>query len=190
VERGVPLNVADVEAGAAVDAGPAAHQLLEQDVVAQRDVEHSVDGEDLEVGVELPLCPGEAVQDHSLGGFGLLHLLLDDLRHDVVGNQSTRLHDAADVLDEVLVEAARHRALEDLADLIPGRDVVVAEVLPQQLGVGALADARSAEEEEELLLARGEGVQQLRGQSHHSVYLIGISYSPPRTKVAFTWRGR
>jgi hypothetical protein len=161
------LDVADVEAGPAVDAGPAAHQLLQQDIVTQGDVEHSVDGEDLEVGLELSLGPGETVQDDSLGGLRLLHFLLDDLCDDIIGDEASSLDDTSNVLNEILVESAGDGSLEDLPDLISGGDVVVAEVLAEQLGVGALAYSGGAEEEEELLLGGGEGVQHLGGQSHH-----------------------
>ncbi len=62
----IPLDVADVEARAAVHAGPATHQLFQQDIVAESDVENAVDGEELEVGFELSLGSGEAVEDDSL----------------------------------------------------------------------------------------------------------------------------
>lgn len=52
--------------------------------------------------------------------------------------------------------------------------MVVTEVLTEQLGVGALADSGSAEEEEEFLLGGGEGVQHLGGHSHHEgeIYIL------------------
>ena len=61
------MDVADVEASAAVDAGPATHQFFEQNIITESDVEDTMDGEEFEVGVELSLGSGEAIEDHSLG---------------------------------------------------------------------------------------------------------------------------
>lgn len=112
------MDVADVEAGSAVHAGPSAHQLLEQDVVSEGDVEHSVDREDLSVLLQLSKSPGESVKDDSLLALRLLDLLLDDLRNDLITDQSSRLDNPPDLLYQILVEATRDSALEDLADLI------------------------------------------------------------------------
>ncbi len=102
---------------------------------------------------------------------------------DVVGDESSGLDDAADVLDEFLVEAAGDGALEDFADFISGGDVVVAEVFSEQFGVGALADAWGSEEEEEFLFGGGEGVEELGGESHHhKQYLIYTQLTTTVTK--------
>ena len=63
----VPLDVADVEASPAVQASPPSHQLFEEDVVSESDVEDAMDGELFYVLVELALSAGEPVQDDSFG---------------------------------------------------------------------------------------------------------------------------
>jgi hypothetical protein len=167
VSVGVPLDVADVEASAAVEAGSSAHQLLEKDVVAKSNVEDSVDGEALEVFIELSLSPWEAVEDDSFGRLGLLHLFVDDLDHDLVLNKTARLDDALDRLDEGLVEASADGTFQDFSDFVSSRNVVVAEILSEKFGVGALADTWSPEEEDELLAAAAEAVDKAVGESEH-----------------------
>ena len=55
------MDVADVEASSTIHASPAAHQLLQQNIIPQGDIEYSMNGENLEVGLELSLSSGEAV---------------------------------------------------------------------------------------------------------------------------------
>ena len=61
------MDVTDVEASAAVDAGPAAHQFFKQNIITEGDIEDTMDGEKFEVGIELSLGSGEAIEDDSLG---------------------------------------------------------------------------------------------------------------------------
>jgi hypothetical protein len=146
------LDVADVEASAAVDAGSSTHQFLQQDVSFECDIEDSVNGELLDVLVKLTLGPWETVQDDSLRGLWLLDLLVNDLHNDFVTDKTASLDDASDGFNEVFVKTAADSALEDFPDLITCGDVIVVEVFSEEFSISSLSDSGCSEEEEEFLL--------------------------------------
>lgn len=112
------MNVANVKPSSTVDACSSAHQLFQENVFFQSDVEHSVNWEDLKILVELPSGSWESVENYTLGGFWLLDLLIDNLDNNLVTDQSTRLDNAADGLDESFIKAAGDSSLEDFSDFV------------------------------------------------------------------------
>jgi hypothetical protein len=126
-----------------------------------------VDGELLKIFVKLSLGSGEAIKDDTLGGFWLLDFLVYDLHNDFVADEATGLDNAFDGFDEHFVKPCADGSFKDFADLISRGDVVVAEVLAEKLGIGALADSGRSEEEEEFLLAGAEVIDNSLGESLH-----------------------
>ena len=122
------MDVAYVKASAAVNAGSSAHQLLQQNVVFQGDVEDSVNREHLEILIELSSSSGESIENDSLGGLWFLDLLVDDFDDNLVTDQSTRLDDAADGLDQSFIETARNGSLEDFSDLVASWNVIELQI--------------------------------------------------------------
>jgi hypothetical protein len=112
------LDVAYVKASAAVNAGSSAHQLLQQNVISQGDIEDSVNWEDLEILIELSSSSGESIKNDSLSGLWFLDLLVDDFDDNFVTDQSTRLDDAANGLDQPFIETAGNGTLENFSDLV------------------------------------------------------------------------
>lgn len=149
------MDVADVEASTAVDAGSSSHQFLKQDIGFKCDVEDTVDGEFLDVLVELTLSPGESVQNDSLSRLWLLDLLVNDLDNNLVTDQTASFDDTSDGFNEVFVKTAADSALEDFPDLITGGNVIVIEVFSEEFSIGSFTDSGCSEEEEEFLLGGG-----------------------------------
>jgi hypothetical protein len=149
----VPVDVAHVEARPALDAGAPGHQLLQEDVLPQGQVHHQVCGEHLVVGLHLPPRTGEPVQDRPPGGLWFLHLLLEDVHHDVVPHQAPPRHDLLDLLHQPRIKTCRGSTLQDLPDFVPSRNVTELQVLAQHLREGALAHPRCPEQEHQLLLS-------------------------------------
>ena len=80
------MNVANVKASSAVDAGSSTHKLFQENVVSEGDVEDTVDGENLEIFIKLSLSSWESIENNALGGFWLLHFLVDDLDDNFVAD--------------------------------------------------------------------------------------------------------
>lgn len=123
------MDIADVKASAAVDAGSSAHQFFEKDVVPQSDVEDTVDRELFKVLVELSLSSREAVKNDSLWGLRLLDLLVDNLDNNFVTDEAARFNYASNGFDKSFIEATADGALENFSDLITSGDVIVSEIL-------------------------------------------------------------
>ena len=80
-----------------------------------------MNGELLDILVELALCSWESVQDNSLRWLGFLDFLIDDFDNNFVADKSSCFDDSSDGFDEIFVESAAYSAFEDLPDLISSR---------------------------------------------------------------------
>ena len=111
----------------------------------------------------------EAIQYDSFGRFWFLHLLVENLHNDLITDQTSRLDNPSDSVDEVLVESTADGALEDFSDLVASGDMVVVEILSEELGIGAFADSWSTEQKDELLFASRKVLEDLGCQSMHDI---------------------
>lgn len=128
---------------------------------------------------ELTLGSGEPIEDNSLLGFGLLEFFLDDIDDDAIVHQSTGVDDFFDLRGEALIEGAGSIALENLADFISSGNVVHLQILGENLGVGALSDSRSSEQEHELLLVGSKAEGLTPGETLHNFeryFILGERY--------------
>ena len=131
MSEGIPLDVADVEACSAVEAGSASHQFLEKNIVSESDVEDSMYWELLNVLVQLASGSWETVEDDSFSRFGFFHFFIEDLNYNLVTDKTSRLDDSSDFFNEVFIKVVTNGSFQDFPDLISGGYVIVSEVFPE-----------------------------------------------------------
>ena len=173
----LPLDITDVESCSAVQAGSSSHQFFKENVISEGDIEHTMDGELLNVFIELSLCSWESIEDDSFCWFRFFDFLVNDIDNDRVTDESTWFDDTSDGFYEIFVESAADGSFEYFSDLISGGNVVVVEIFSEQFGVGAFAYSWCSEEEEEFLFAWGEVGDGLVCESKHDMFNKSYSYT-------------
>src|SRR5258708_1454153 len=123
-------------------AKPAALDALEDNRVWNVNMNHGVKVVGFEKELRLRPVTREAVEQEAEVPVMLIEAILDDFSHDIIGNQLTGSHDAADARRELRV------ALNVPAEYIADTNVHQVKVALQQLGLSPLATALDAHENE------------------------------------------